>query len=426
MTRHFWVLVHRYAGLYMAFFLIVAGLTGSILAFDAEIHDWLNPPVKVALRAEPQLDELTLRERALALAPHGQINHLRLQREPDKAYVARIEPRTDPASGQPYALTFNKLVLDPYTGAELARENEPEKGLWPITRKNFIHVIVRLHYQLALPGWIGTWLFGIAALLWTIDCFVGAYLTFPRRLRRRAGGEGDAAQSARKAWWMRWKPAWLVKWSGSAYRINFDLHRAGGLWVWLLLLVLAWSSVGLNLPEQIYTPVMKAVFNMPDLGLPTLATPQREPGLSWREAHRIGQRLMAEQAGIHGFRVQREEWLEYFAESGLFFYIVHSDRDVVDEQGGTYVVFNGNSGQFAGLELPSGLNAGSTLNQWIFALHLALLWGVPYKVFLCGVGILIAVLSVTGVIIWWRKRRSGKYRTARLAAGVTDRFTRVQ
>jgi len=29
-TRRFWVLVHRYAGLFMAFLLIVAGLTGSI------------------------------------------------------------------------------------------------------------------------------------------------------------------------------------------------------------------------------------------------------------------------------------------------------------------------------------------------------------------------------------------------------------
>lgn len=33
MTRQFWVLMHRYAGLYLAGFLILTGLTGSILAF---------------------------------------------------------------------------------------------------------------------------------------------------------------------------------------------------------------------------------------------------------------------------------------------------------------------------------------------------------------------------------------------------------
>ena len=37
-ARRFWGLAHRDDGLFMAFFLIVAGLTGSILAFDGEIN----------------------------------------------------------------------------------------------------------------------------------------------------------------------------------------------------------------------------------------------------------------------------------------------------------------------------------------------------------------------------------------------------
>ena len=86
MTRHFWVLVHRYAGLYMAFFLLVAGLTGSIMAFEMEIQNWLNPPVKVVPQAGPRLDALTLRERALALAPQGRFNRVEFASKPDEAY----------------------------------------------------------------------------------------------------------------------------------------------------------------------------------------------------------------------------------------------------------------------------------------------------------------------------------------------------
>ena len=37
------VKLHRYLGLATAFFLAVAGLTGSILAFHHEIDEWLNP-----------------------------------------------------------------------------------------------------------------------------------------------------------------------------------------------------------------------------------------------------------------------------------------------------------------------------------------------------------------------------------------------
>ena len=37
MNRHFRVLVHRYAGLFMAFFLIIIGLTGCIIVFNPEL-----------------------------------------------------------------------------------------------------------------------------------------------------------------------------------------------------------------------------------------------------------------------------------------------------------------------------------------------------------------------------------------------------
>lgn len=37
------VLLHRYLGLATALFLALAGLTGSLLAFQHEIDEWLNP-----------------------------------------------------------------------------------------------------------------------------------------------------------------------------------------------------------------------------------------------------------------------------------------------------------------------------------------------------------------------------------------------
>ena len=303
----------------------------------------------------------------------------------------------------------------------MAREKIVTDDFWPITRKNFIFFIVALHYRLALPGSVGIWLFGIAALLWTIDCFVSAYLTFPMHVRRLDDGYRAAPVLLRKSWWSRWKPSWLVKWRASAFRVNFDLHRAGGLWVWLMLLVLAWSSVGFNLGPQVYTPVMETVFNMPDNpfgDLPVLETPQLEPALAWSEAQRIGRQLMAEQANIYGFKVKDEMQLGYNPERSVFIYSATSDRDITDAGGGTFIMFDSTTGKFLGLDLPTGQNAGTTLNSWIFALHMALIWGLPFKIFLCVVGIIIAMLSVTGVYIWLKKRRVkrlSKERRARFA-----------
>ena len=110
MTRHFWVLIHRYAGLYIAFFLIVAGFTGSILAFSPELNSWLNPPAKIALQDKPRLDEFTLHEKALALSPHSLINQLNFNRKPDEAYSAYLESRIDPVTGKPYELAFDTVI----------------------------------------------------------------------------------------------------------------------------------------------------------------------------------------------------------------------------------------------------------------------------------------------------------------------------
>lgn len=41
--RGFWVKVHRYAGLAMTVFLIIVGLTGSLLVFYSELEQVINP-----------------------------------------------------------------------------------------------------------------------------------------------------------------------------------------------------------------------------------------------------------------------------------------------------------------------------------------------------------------------------------------------
>ena len=73
------------------------------------------------------------------------------------------------------------------------------------------------------------------------------------------------------------------------------------------------------------------------------------------------------------------------------------------------------------VDLPTGQRAGNTLTSWLKELHTANLFGLPYKIFVCGLGLAICLLSATGVYIWWRKRlargaaarrRSGGFRKA--------------
>ncbi|MFO1125514.1 MAG: PepSY-associated TM helix domain-containing protein [Methylocystis sp.] len=67
MSRAFFVWLHRWTGLAMAGFLILVGLTGSLLAFWLEINQWLTPELYPAPRAGIELDAATLARRAEAI-----------------------------------------------------------------------------------------------------------------------------------------------------------------------------------------------------------------------------------------------------------------------------------------------------------------------------------------------------------------------
>ena len=122
---------------------------------------------------------------------------------------------------------------------------------------------------------------------------------------------------------------------------------------------------------------------------------------------------MAEQGHQAGFKINAEDSLNYDADKGVYAYTVRSDRDFVDQGGMTSIYFDGNDGTLVGKDLPSGRNAGVTITYWLISLHMAHVWGLPYRIFVCGMGLVVAMLSVTGVNLWLRKRRVARIKQRR-------------
>jgi uncharacterized iron-regulated membrane protein len=445
-NRQLWVLVHRYAGLTMAFFLIVAGLTGSILAFDGELQEWLNPEASqtVAEQPQPMLDPFTLRERALALEPKARIDSLRLDRGPGDIFIAFLTPRADPATGQEYTLSDSVIRLDPYTGALIPNPPEapePDNPYWPITRQNFINLVFSLHFTLLL-GDLGVWLFGIAAVIWTLDCFVGFYLTLP--VGRRRGSQGSSLSlwervrvslkelnnmgkqaplpkgEGNKSFWQRWQVAWKVKWPSSMQRLNFDLHRAGGLWTWPLLFIFAWSSVELNLYDEVYSPVMNTLFdipNLPNYPPPELSSPRLDPAIDFREAYATGKRLLAQLAHDKHVNVLEENALSYDPATGLYQYMFTSDWGLSGSLGMSFVLIDGNTGALVTSTLADEPTLGGEISDYLHFLHRKMIWGRPWQIVNCSMGLVITMLSVTGVYLWWVKQRAAKAKQNKMTSG---------
>jgi uncharacterized iron-regulated membrane protein len=396
MIRRSFNLLHRWTGLLMAGFLFIAGLTGSLLAFNSELERLISPQLFATARhGVAFLDLATLAERAGTEVPQGRVRAVSLV-ETDQAEV-QFSPRRDSVTGVPYKLGFTQFFVDPWTGHELGRRIRGDLSQGSI---NLLPFIYSLHWTLA-AGRPGQWIMGIVALIWSLDCFVGFYLTLPR---------------SRGAFWQRWHLAWLVKWRASSFRINFDLHRASGLWLWPLLFIFGWSSVMMNI-RPTYERVMRALFDYrsPIDAFESLPRrPNESPRLDWRAAETTGARLMAEQALKYGFTVGQPLGLAYSPDLGAYRYDVRGSRDVFERApkgGSTYVMFDGNTGVLINLFRPTGEHSGNTVESWLYALHMTRVFGRAYQIFVCALGLVIAMLSVTGVYIWWRKR-AGRRRPA--------------
>jgi uncharacterized iron-regulated membrane protein len=296
-----------------------------------------------------------------------------------------LEPRVDPTTGEKYHLDFDQLFLDPYTGGELDRSRMSDLS---ITANNVMNVVYKLHYTLLLND-IGVLVLGIVGVLWTIDSFIGFYLTLPRKFPSG------------------WRLAWLIKWRASAIRINFDIHRAFGLWSWIALLLFAWSSVYMNLWDSVYTKVTRTFleYHAPWIDLPLLQKPIVEPKLDWPTAATIGERLMSEQAVQHGFTILQPVYLRLHRDRGVYIYRVRSDRDIQDRRGRTDLLFDANTGELRLFTLPRGQHSGNTCSNWLYALHMGNVFGFPYRIFVALFGLTTIALTVTGIVIWLRKRK---------------------
>jgi uncharacterized iron-regulated membrane protein len=375
------VWLHRWSGLTMTAFLIVVGLTGSLLAFNRELEQFFSPRLFAVPRADQtRLDLGVLAERAEAAGRGEKLVYITY------AESNQVKGYFEADNGSASPLGFDEMFLNPWTGEELGRRRRGDLSEGLINLMPFIY---SLHWRLA-AGDIGRWILGVVAILWSIDCFIGFYLTLPK---------------SRANFLQRWTPAWQIRWSGGFYRLNFDIHRAGGLWLWGILFIFAWSSVMMNM-RSIYEPVMQSLFDYKAYVAPPIA-PAPSARMSWRDALSRGEYLTAEQSKTRGFSILEPLSLLYEPSSNTYSYEVRGSRDIFQRSpqgGGTSVTFDAATGVLIEVSQPTGEHLGNTIENWLYALHMARVFGLTYRIFVCLLGLFIVLLAVSGVYIWWKKR----------------------
>lgn len=409
--RAAFTIIHRWVGLLIAGFLFISGVTGAVISWDHELDEWLNPQLTDARTAGPSLPPLELARQVEARHPQVQVVFVPLAAEPGHSLAFGVDGRVDPATGKLVKPGFNQVFVDPASGEELGRR---EWGaVWPVSKENVVSFLYVLHYSLHVPEFWGidhwgVWLMGVIALIWTIDCFTGFYLTLPARRRAKEAAQGETtAPSHGKSWWQRWKPAWRVRWKGGPYKLNFDWHRASSLWTWGLLFIVAFTAFSLNLYREVFFPAMSLVSNV---------TPSPFDVRIPADDHRpIAPKLTFSQVlGTAGQEAKKRGWEEppgsmFYARLFGVYAIDFYHPENAHGAGGVghrRLYLDGLDGRILGQREPWKGTAADIFVQAQFPLHSGRILGIPGRILISAMGLVVAMLSVTGVYIWLKKRRS--------------------
>jgi uncharacterized iron-regulated membrane protein len=390
--RSLLVRLHRWFGLAAAVFLFIAGATGAIISWDHELDAWLNPELYEARTEGPALPVAELVDRIEAADPRVRVSYHPLAIEPGHTFVASVAPRWDERAGALYQPGYNQVALDPATGAIQGRR---EWGAVSLTRENLLPFLYKLHYSMHLPDsggiqW-GIWLMGLIACAWVLDTLAAIVISFPK-----------ASQ---------WKRSFSFRWSSGGRRLVFDLHRSGGVWLFLLVLMLAVTSVSMNLNTQVMRPVVE--WFSPLTASPFASrSPAARPIEPQVERAEVLARAEAE-AQRRGF-AEPAGGVFLSSEFGLwgvgFFNAGHDHGD--GGLGNAWLYFDSRTGEPAGEHVPGTGSAGDVFLQSMFPLHSGRILGLPGRVLISVLGAAIALFSATGVWLWW-SRRVAQERAAR-------------
>jgi uncharacterized iron-regulated membrane protein len=430
MMRAIFVVVHRWAGLFIAAFLLVAGLTGAVISWDHELDEWLNPHLfETGGEGTAYLPPTDLAARIEAADPRRRVVYFETQFKPGRAAVFGVAGRVDAATQRQHEIGHNQVFIDPATGRILGQR---DWGKAALDREHLLPFLYKLHYSLHIPEFAdidrwGIWLMGIVGLVWLFDGFVGFYLTLPgRRLPASAGAaavggavQDEAPGAGRRSWWQRWKPAWQIKWGASRYRVNFDLHRAFGLWLWLLLLILAFTSLSMNLQYEVVRPILQRVSALTVDPFETRAPRSRHEPVEPREDFTAVLDRASREAASRGW-TEPAGFAFYSPDYGIYVIGFLPRGGDPHDYGGLQVkrlYLDAEDGRILGDQVPLSGTAADVFMQLQFPLHSGRIAGVAGRVVISVMGLVVALLSLTGIVIFLKKRASRvKARLARPAS----------
>lgn len=355
--------IHLWVGLTIGLLLVLAGLTGSILVFDDEIDSALNPELLSVVPADETIPLQPVVDAVATAYPRHPISYIRLPRGPGETYEFTT------AGADPL-----EIFADPYRGEILGARGKTE---------GFINALFDLHVHL-LSGETGERVMGVVGLLTLLLVLTGIVV-----------------------WWpgvRRWWEGFAVRWGANWKRVNFDLHRAGGIWSAAFLAITASTGAGLIFHDA-FLAGANWITASPEAPAPPEVVPRTgEPWLPLDSLLRQAERALPGGTVTYvAFPADPEAPLSVRKHFGA----------ALHPTGRSFVYLDPWTGEAVAVDRALSAPAGMKALNLLYPLHIGSFGGLAVRILYAVLGLAPLILFVSGILMWWNRTQVPKRRRRR-------------
>jgi uncharacterized iron-regulated membrane protein len=350
---------HRWVALVLAPPLVLIGLSGSALIAQREIVRWTTPGAQTMMPMESVEAIVTA---ARSGVPEGAVAlRVELPARPGLAAAVQFE-----LSRRPQRRV--EVLVDPFSLPVLRVEPLQRRG--PVKQ-----VLTDIHEYLLLPEYIGFPLVGWIAVAMVFLALSGLVLWWPRR--------------------GAWRRAFGVRRHARGAALMADLHHAVGIWGLAVFLAFALSGVYLVFPHTTGAGVRAILSDAPSRAPP-------DPFAGSGPVDADGAARAAEFA-LAAERAKARAVVLPIARGGP--YVVEMERPGVALGFPLVMVtVEAASGTVTFIDHPEDHAPAERAMNLLYALHFAVGLGGAWTAIAFIAGLLPLLLSITGMLLWWRTR----------------------
>jgi uncharacterized iron-regulated membrane protein len=344
--------LHLWAGLVAAIFLLLLGFTGSIMVFEDEIDRALNAKLTRVTPGERRLTLTEMKSRLEGNYPGRTVIGFSISPRNDIAFGAALQSK---ASQEALNVAFNQ-----FTGDVLGTNSD---------RNNFVSYVHSFHLRLMM-GDVGGSIMSWAAVLLLLLSFSGIVLWWPRKVLS-------------------------VNWRGQAKQLNFELHQALGVCLSLFLMIFAVTAIIIHW-ENPATRLANRITNSAD----PPPFPRLQPLNADAATLNPDQLLSIAESTAPGAHAT---WILLLGNPVRVAMKYPEDRTPA---GRTNIFIDGFTGKVVyALNSRSGPLGFRMVKLWNREIHTGDIGGLPTRILVCVLSLLLPVMAITGPLIWWNRRQ---------------------